>query len=75
MRCHKIFIALLQLQLTFGVYSQGQLTILEGDSVYEQKIHYEKENNFVIIDVPAHNNIVHSRTFIDFNSVISNFII
>ena len=75
MMIHTVFLIILHLHLSFGVNSQGHLKILEGDSIYEQKTHFERGKNIVIIDVPAHNSIVHSRTIIDFNSVILNNIL
>jgi len=44
-----------------------QLTIQEGGTKYTQTVTLDFERNIQILEVPAHNNIVHSKTIFDFN--------
>ena len=46
------------------------LEILEHGTIYTQTVTFDFEKMIQIIDVPAHNNIVQSRTIFDFNQVI-----
>lgn len=43
------------------------LTIQEGGTQYTQTVTLDYERNIQILEVPAHNNIVHSKTIFDFN--------
>ena len=46
-----------------------KLTIQEGGMEYTQTVTLDFERNIQILEVPSHNNIVHSRTIFDFNNV------
>lgn len=46
------------------------LTIQEGGTQYTQTVTLDYERNIQILEVPAHNNIVHSKTIFDFNQGI-----
>jgi len=43
------------------------LTLQEGGAEYTQTVTLDFERNIQILEVPAHNNIVHSKTIFDFN--------
>ena len=47
------------------------LSIKEGLATYNQTVTFDFENQFQVIEVPAHNNIVHSKSFFYFNQVSS----
>ena len=46
------------------------LQVEEGGTSYTQTITFDFDNRLQIIDVPAHNNIVHSRSHFYFNQVL-----
>ena len=46
-------------------------TIKEGLATYNQTVTFDFENQLQVIEVPAHNNIVHSKSFFYFNQVNS----
>ena len=46
-----------------------QLHIQEHGTEYTQTITLDYERNIQTLEVPAHNNIVHSKTIFDFNQV------
>ena len=48
---------------------QRSLQIEEGGTSYTQTVTFDFDNRVQIIDVPAHNNIVHSRSHFYFNQV------
>ena len=48
---------------------QRSLQVEEGGTSYTQTITFDFDNRVQIIDVPAHNNIVHSRSHFYFNQV------
>ena len=50
---------------------QRTLEIQEHGTSYTQTVTFDFDRKVQIIDVPAHNNIVQSRTIFDFNQVIS----
>ena len=47
------------------------LSIKEGLATYNQTVIFDFENQLQVIEVPAHNNIVHSKSFFYFNKVHS----
>ena len=58
--------ALLGAQLT-----KHHFTVEEGPNSYIQTVTFDFHNQVQIIEVPAHNNIVHSRNIFYFNEVRS----
>ena len=49
-----------------------QLHIQEHGTEYTQTVTLDYERNIQILEVPAHNNIVHSKTIFDFTQVRLN---
>ena len=49
-------------------------TIKEGLATYNQTVTVDFENQLQVIEVPAHNNVVHSKSFFYFNKVNSPFL-
>ena len=45
------------------------LRVHEGATDYTQTVTLDFDRNIQILEVPAHNNIVHSKTIFDFNQV------
>jgi len=43
------------------------LSIKEGPVTYNQTVTFDFENQFQLVEVPAHNNVVHSKSFFYFN--------
>merc|ERR1712212_1395190 len=48
------------------------LQVHEGATDYTRTVTLDFERNIQILEVPAHNNIVHSKTIFDFNQVRLN---